>query len=60
MGGEVSWELHTRESSPSLLETVDSFLAAEYGDTEFMGSWILVANWQNVQPSDLTTVSTSE
>lgn len=58
MGGTVSWELHTREGSPSLVAMVDSFIAGEYGDSNFEGSWMLVAFWENVQPSDLTTVKT--
>ena len=58
MGGTVSWELHTRENSFSLVDLVDAFIAGEYGDTSFAGSWMLVANWKNVQPSLLTQVTT--
>jgi hypothetical protein len=58
MGGTVSWKLHTRENSLSLVAMVDSFIAGEYGDDNFVGSWMLVAFWENVQPSDLATGNT--
>ena len=57
MGGLVSWELHTRTNSFSLVTMVDSFIADEYGDENFEGSWMLIAFWENVQPSDLTNVT---
>ena len=57
MGGTVSWEMHSRQNSPALVATVDSFIAVEFGDQTFEGSWMLVAFWENVQPSELTNVS---
>ena len=56
-GGIVSWSVHTRESSLLLVTTVDDFITNEYGDSNFEGSWMLLAFWENVQPSDNTIVS---
>lgn len=56
-GGTVSYEIHDRQNSPDLVGRVDSFLANEYGDSDFQGSWMLVAFWENVQSSELTDVS---
>lgn len=50
--GNVSWELHTALSSRSLLEEVDDLIQREYGDTNFTGSWMLVAFWENVTDDD--------
>lgn len=50
--GTVSWELHTALSSQSLLEEVDDLIQREYGDTNFTGSWMLVAFWENVTDDD--------
>ena len=59
IGGSVSWELHDRANSLALVQTVDSFIAGEYGDSTFEGSWMLVAHWENVEPSDNTNVKYS-
>ena len=56
IGGTVSWELHDRSNSPDLVEAVDSLIADEYDDPNFEGSWMLVAFWENVQPSELDGV----
>ena len=53
----MSYEVHDRQNSPTLVETVDSFIANEYGDSNFEGNWILVAFWENVEPSGSTDVS---
>lgn len=50
--GKVSWELHTANSSQSLLEQVDDLIQREYGDTNFTGSWMLVTSWENVTDDD--------
>ena len=50
--GTVSWEVHTRDSSQSLIEQVDNLIQEEYGDTNFTGSWMLVGFWENVTDSD--------
>lgn len=57
MGGSISWEIHDNISSPALVGQVNSFVQGEYGDQTFQGSWMLVAFWQNVQPSDQSEVS---
>lgn len=57
IGGTVSYEVHDRQNSPSLVERVDSFIANEYGDNNFFGSWMLIAFWENVEPSGPTDVS---
>ena len=46
--GTVSWELHTRQHSEDLLESVDTLIQVEYGDTNFTGLWMLVSFWENV------------
>lgn len=35
---------------------VDSFIREEYGDADYTGTWMLVAFWENVQPSELDNV----
>ena len=57
MGGAASWEIHDREHSSSLMAMVDTFIAEEYGDQNFEGSWMLVAFWENMQPSGQTEVT---
>ena len=56
LGGTVSWEIHDSENSPDLLIQVDNFIRDEYGDADYTGTWMLVAFWENVQPSELENV----
>lgn len=56
LGGTVSYEIHDSFISPNLVERVDSFIANEYGDSDFVGDWMFIAFWENVQPSGLIDV----
>lgn len=45
--GSVSWELHTIEQSPQLLDQVNVFLQTIEG-VNFTGTWMLVAFWEDL------------
>ena len=56
VGGTVLWEIHNSTNSLDLLMQVDNFIRDEYGDADYTGTWMLVAFWENVQPSELDNV----
>lgn len=49
--GSINYEVHTKETSPTILASVDSIIT-EYMGTEFHGEWMLLAKWDNVPEYD--------
>ena len=47
MAGEVSYEVHS--GADSLLNGVSTFISS-YEESEFLGTWMLVAEWNQVHP----------
>ena len=45
--GQINYETHTRSSSESILNLVNSIINKQT-ETEFNGNWLLVATWDNV------------
>ena len=48
MAGEVSYEVHS--GADSLLNGVSTFIRS-YEESEFLGTWMLVAEWNQVHPN---------
>ena len=44
--GSIRYEVHTRRTSQSLISKVNS-LISDYMNTEYSGSWMLIAEWKN-------------
>ena len=45
--GDISYEVHTSTSSPSILSWYSSFIRSREGTT-FSGTWIIIAEWKKV------------
>ena len=48
-GGSVSWWIEQAESSVSI-GYASNFIQNEYGDGDFSATWMLAANWEDLQP----------
>lgn len=48
----MTWEIHNDSLSPDLFDQVNSFIADEYGDSYFNGTWMLIASWEDIASSD--------
>ena len=48
--GSVSYEVHQGPRSKSIFSVVNAVINAEY-ETDFDGSWLLVATWENMTQS---------
>ena len=44
--GRIRYEVHTQRSSPSLISQVN-LLINDYMNTEFPGTWMLIAEWKD-------------
>ena len=53
--GGIDYELHTEDTSQSILSQVDSVIN-DHAGTNFNGRWMLVATWDNVPPFGDSTV----
>ena len=49
MDGQVWYETYQQGAGDALLNTVGTFIANETG-VDFVGTWMLVAKWENVHP----------
>ena len=45
--GNITYEVHTTEASPSYITLVSSFISQQQ-QVKFMGDWMLVAHWNSV------------
>ena len=48
----MAWEIHNDSLSPDLFDQVNTFIADEYGDSYFNGTWMLIAFWEDVTSAD--------
>lgn len=48
-GGEVSYEIHTKNNSTSVTSKVSDFISQNQ-QTNFEGQWLLAAMWKDLQP----------
>lgn len=46
-GGQVSYEVHTVNTSMSILSQVDDFINQNQ-QREFHGQWLIVATWEDI------------
>ena len=54
--GQISYEVHTADSDSTLLSQVSFFISEQWEDSEeFIGRWMLVAEWNDVPPFGSTT-----
>ena len=53
LGGSVKWEIHQSSSSANVMQ-VSHFIQSQYEVAGFIGSWMLVGSWENMQPSDVS------
>ena len=45
--GSISYEVHTRRTSQSLISKIDTIINDQMS-TQFSGSWLIIAEWKNV------------
>lgn len=45
------------DQSASMLSDVSNLIQSQYSDSQFSGTWMLVATWKNVVSPTLTMVS---
>lgn len=48
LGGTVSWSI---EQNTVTVVYVSEFIQSQYGDEDFVGNWMLIVNWEDMQPS---------
>ena len=52
LGGSVKWEIHQSSSSADVIH-VSNFIQSQHGVVGFIGSWMLVGSWENMNVSYL-------
>ena len=56
VNGTVYWEVHS-DLSASMLDDVSELVRSQQPDTQFSGTWMLIATWKDVVSPTLTFVS---
>ena len=57
--GSVYWEIHIVEQSAAMLNQVSNLVQSQYPESQFSGTWMLVATWKDVLSPTLTMVSST-
>jgi hypothetical protein len=52
--GSVYWEIHTVEQSAAMINQVSNLVQSQYPESQFSGTWMLVATWKDVLSPTLT------